>query len=178
MKKQTLTLIGISLISLLSAQTGYFQKDYYITRNDVLNSVSQLGSSQVMLGTGFDLTLNNNVVDLARSDAAGSIAQTTSSFSASYEMKLGTVTMPVQPRGVISLGGTATTPTAVITAAGGYMTSQGCFVLSTNTDGTVRSGKHFVPNFITNEFKVKTVTGSSSTINNQFVTNQVYVIGY
>lgn len=179
MNKSIFTLIGICFVCHVSAQTtGYFQKQYFVTRNDVLVATSQLGTSHIMLGAGFDLSLNSNVVNLIRSDAAGTISQPSSSFAASYEMKLGSVTMPVQPRGVVSPGGTATTPTQVITSAGDYLTASGCFVLTTNLDGAVRSGKHITPNFITNEFKVKAVTGNASTINNQFVTNQVYVIGY
>jgi hypothetical protein len=180
MNKSILSLLSIGIAGYVSAQTtpGYFQKQYLLTRNDVLSATSQLGSSHFLLGTGFDPTLNTTVVDLIRSDLNGTIAQSTSSFAASYEMKLGTTTMPVQSRGVVTPGGTATTPTQVVTAAGDYLNAQGCFVLTTNLDGTVRSGKHFVPNITANEFKVKVVTGGASNINNQFVTNQVYVIGY
>ncbi|MCU0433568.1 MAG: T9SS type A sorting domain-containing protein [Bacteroidia bacterium] len=180
MNKTILSLFGIGLAGFVSAQTttAYFQKYHLLTRTDVLTATGQLGFSQFMLGTGFDITLNTNVVDLIRSDAAGTIVQTPNSFAASYEMKLATVFMPVQTRGVVAPGATSTTPTHVVTAAGDYMTSQGCFVLTTNLDGSVRSGKHITPAITANEFRVKVVTGAASTINNQFVTNQVYVIGY
>lgn len=175
-------LVCTAYASHVAAQTpAYYHKRYLLTVTDEATASSSLGSSLVIAGNGKHTapSIPKEFVSLMRTDAQGGIAQTANSFSAIYELKQGSTSLPISTRGVASPGGTSSTPTSVITVAGNIAFTPDLFVLTTNADGTVRSAKKLlIPPFNTPECSITAVTGKAFTNNNVFVSDIVFLAGH
>lgn len=165
-----------------AAQTpAYYQKRYALSVTDEATAASSLGSSLLIAGNGKHVlpAVPKEFVSLMRTDAQGFIPQSVNTFSALYELKQGTTSLPLSTVGVASPGTTSSTPTNVITVAGNISFTPDLFVLTTNGDGTVRSAKKLIiPPFNTPECSITAVIGRAFTNNNVLVTNIVFLAGH
>lgn len=160
---------------------AYYQKRYSLSAVDAATASSSLGSSLIIAGNSEHVApaIPKDFVGLMRTDAQGAIPQSATTFSSIYELKQGLTSLAISTKGVASPGGTAATPTSVITVAGNIGTSPEVFVLTTNDNGSVRSAKKLlIPPFASQDVNVAAVTGKAFTNNNVFVSDIVFIAGH